>query len=100
MILPPLAISIKIYSPYIIFPIFLIGLRLYERVILLKIYASYRIFGLPYCSLVAISLSIPIAALAADLTISNPAYFKRRCHSSQDTGFIDLVYLAIGISVR
>ena len=82
MILPPLAISIKIRSPYMIFPIFLAGLRLYERVILLEVHASYRIFGLPYCSLVAISLSIPIAILAADLTISNPAYPKRRCHSS------------------
>ena len=100
MILPPPAISIKIRSPYMIFPIFLAGLRLYERVILLEVYALYRIFGLPYCSLVAISLSIPIAALAADLTVSSPACPKRRCHSSQDTGFIDLVYLAVGISVR
>ena len=100
MILPPLAISIKIRSLYMIFPIFLAGSRLYERVILLEVHASHRIFGLPYCSLVAISLSIPIAALAADLTIFNLAYLKRRYYSSQDTGFIDLVYLTIGISVR
>ena len=83
-----------------IFLIFLIGLRLYERVILLEVYASYRIFGLPYYNLVAISLSIPIAILTADLTVSSLTYLKRRCHSSQDTGFIDLVYLAVGISVR
>ena len=82
-----------------IFLIFLAGLRLYERVILLEVYALYKIFGLPYYNLIAISLSIPIAALTADLTISNLAYPKRRCHSSQNTGFINLIYLIISISV-